>query len=125
MTVDRVSEPAREAHKGDVVMEGLVTGMLGALELVSDKAAKTPFEPALAISDRLFRAGYDNGIIFRAFTDGTIGLAPALSCTEADMETLLVRLRRTLDNVLDAKDIRTAIRMPPQGAIAVAQPGLD
>ena len=83
--------------------------MLGALELVSDKAAKTPFEPALAISDRLFRAGYDNGIIFRAFADGTIGLAPALSCTEAEMETLLTRLRRTLDNVLETKDIRAAV----------------
>jgi hypothetical protein len=45
----------------------------------------------LAISDRLFRAGCDNGIIFRAFTDGTIGLAPALSYTEAEMETLLAR----------------------------------
>jgi len=77
-----------------------------------------PAFSALAISDRLFRAGYNNGIIFRAFMDGTIGLAPALSCTEAEM-------RRTLDNVLDPKDIRTAIRMPPQGAIAVAQPGLD
>jgi adenosylmethionine-8-amino-7-oxononanoate aminotransferase len=81
--------------------------------------------PALAISDRLFRAGCDNGIIFRAFTDGTIGLAPALSYTEAEMETLLARLRRTLDNILETKDIRAAIRMPPQGAVAGARLGLD
>jgi adenosylmethionine-8-amino-7-oxononanoate aminotransferase len=99
--------------------------MLGALELVADKAGKTPFDPALAMSDRLFRAGYDNGIIFRAFTDGTIGLAPALSCTEAEMETLLARLRRTLDNMLETKDIRAAIRIPPQGAVAGARLGLD
>ena len=108
-----------------LVGEARSRGMLGALELVSDKAAKTPFDPALAMSDRLFRAGYDNGIIFRAFADGTIGLAPALSCTEAEMETLLARLRRTLDNVLDAKDIRAAIRIPPQGAVAAGPPGLD
>jgi len=97
--------------------------MLGALELVADKAEKTPFDRALA--NRLFRTGYHNGIIFRAFTDGTIGLAPALSCTEAEMETLLARLRRTLDNILDTKDIRAAIRIPPQGAVAEARLGLD
>jgi len=108
-----------------LVGEARSRGMLGALELVSDKAAKTPFGPALALSDRLFRAGYESGIIFRAFTDGTIGLAPALSCTEAEMETLLARLRRTLDKVLDAKDIRAAMRMPPQGAVATARAGLD
>jgi hypothetical protein len=41
------------------------------------------------------------------------------------METLLARLRRTLDNVLEAKDIRAAMRMPPQGAVATARLGLD
>ena len=77
------------------------------------------------MSDRLFRAGYHNGIIFRAFTDGTIGLAPALSCTEAEMETLLAGLRRSLDNMLETKDIRAAIRMPPQDAVAWARLRLD
>jgi adenosylmethionine-8-amino-7-oxononanoate aminotransferase len=79
----------------------------------------------LATPDRLFRAGYHNGIIFRPFTHGTIGLAPALSCTEAGMETLLGRLRRTLDNILETKDIRATIRIPPQGAVAGARLGLD
>ena len=77
------------------------------------------------MSDRLFHAGYDNRIIFRAFTDGTIGLASALSCTEAEMETLLARLRRAPDNMLETKDIRAAIRMPPQGVVAGARLGLD
>jgi adenosylmethionine-8-amino-7-oxononanoate aminotransferase len=107
-----------------LVGEARSRGMLGALELVSDKVAKTPFDPALAMSDRLFRAGYDNGIVFRAFTDGTIGLAPALSCTEAEMETLLARLRRTLDDMLEEKDIRAATRRP-QGTVAAEPLGLD
>jgi hypothetical protein len=66
-----------------------------------------------------------NGIMFRALTAGTIGLAPALSCTAAEMEPLLARLRRTLDNMLGTKDIRAAMRMPPQGAVAGAPLGLD
>lgn len=92
-----------------LVGEARARGMLGALELVSSKAARTPLDPDLGVSERLFRHGYDNGIVFRAFGDGTIGLAPALSCTEAEMETLLARLRRTLDALLDERDIRAAL----------------
>ena len=83
--------------------------MLGALELVSDKTNKLTFDPALGLSDRLFRAGYEQGILFRAFADGTIGLAPALSCTESEMEDLLQRLQHTLNRVLDDNDIRRAM----------------
>jgi adenosylmethionine-8-amino-7-oxononanoate aminotransferase len=93
-----------------LVGEARARGMLGALELVAHKGAKTPFDPALGLSERLFRAGYENGIIFRAFPDGTIGLAPALTCTEAEMELLLSRLTRTLEDVLNEREIREAIR---------------
>ena len=93
-----------------LVGEARARGMLGALELVADKSSKTPFDPALGLSERLFRRGYDNGIVFRAFADGTIGLAPALSCTDAEMALLLTRLRRTLDSVLEDPDVRAALR---------------
>jgi adenosylmethionine-8-amino-7-oxononanoate aminotransferase len=85
-------------------------GLLGAVELVCDKTTKTPFDPALKISDRLFRTAYENGLVFRAFADGTIGLAPALSCTQDEMVMLLDRLRATLDEVLGDKEIRAALR---------------
>ena len=49
------------------------------------------------------------GILFRAFADGTIGLAPALSCTADEMGDLLRRLEKTLNDVLDQSDIRMAI----------------
>ncbi|MDE1917357.1 MAG: aminotransferase class III-fold pyridoxal phosphate-dependent enzyme [Sphingomonadales bacterium] len=84
-------------------------GMLAGIELVADKVTKTPFAPALDISDRLSRAAYEQRLIFRAFGDGTIGLAPALSCDEEDMGTLLQRLRATLDNVLEQAEVRAAI----------------
>ena len=51
-----------------------------------------------------------NGLIFRAFADGTIGLAPALSATEEDVELMTDRLRRTLDDVLDQPEIRGAVK---------------
>ena len=93
-----------------LVGEARARGMLGALELVSDKKAKTPFDPALKIADRLFHHGYQNGILFRAFADGTIGLAPALSCTADEMVLLLARLEATLDATLAESEIRHAVR---------------
>ncbi len=92
-----------------LVGETRARGMLGALELVSCKSKKTPFAPALKLSERLFSRGYDNGILFRAFADGTIGLAPALSCTPAEMDELLLRLGRTLDDVLAQSDVKSAL----------------
>lgn len=92
-----------------LVGDARARGMLGALELVSNKATKTPFAPELKLSERLFSRGYENGILFRAFADGTIGLAPALSCTADEMGELLRRLEKTLNDVLDQPDIRAAI----------------
>jgi adenosylmethionine-8-amino-7-oxononanoate aminotransferase len=72
-------------------------GMLAALELVSDKATKAR---APELAETLAADGYRNGLIFRAFADGTIGLAPPLCCTEDDLDLLLHRLGKTLDQAL-------------------------
>lgn len=85
-------------------------GLLGALELVSDKASKTGFDAALGLPDRLFAAAYRNGVIFRCFGDAVLGFAPALTFTEAEFEQLFARLRRTLDDVLEAPEVRHALR---------------
>jgi len=84
-------------------------GLLGALELVSDKAGKRRFDAALGLPDRLFAAAYRNGVVFRCFGDATLGFAPALTFTEAEFEQLFVRLRRTLDDVLAAPEVRAAL----------------
>jgi adenosylmethionine-8-amino-7-oxononanoate aminotransferase len=84
-------------------------GMLAGVELVTNKATKQRFDPGLKISDRLSAAAYARGLIFRAFADGTIGLAPALSCTEDEMVILLDRLRGTLDDVLNEGEVRASL----------------
>ena len=85
-------------------------GLLGALELVADKANRTAFDPALGLPDRLFRRAYENGVIFRAFADGTIGLAPALICSEDEVAMIFARLRKTLDDVLGEPEVRRAVK---------------
>jgi len=84
-------------------------GLLGAIELVADKASKRRFDPALKVPDRLFSGGYRNGVIYRAFGDGIIGLAPALCCSADEMDMIFERIGRTLDVLLEEPDIRAAI----------------
>lgn len=84
-------------------------GLLGALELVSDKASKRGFDPALGLADRLFDSGYRNGLIFRSFGDHILGFAPALCYSEDEFAQLFERLNKTLDEVLRAPDVRRAL----------------
>ncbi|WP_280151919.1 aminotransferase class III-fold pyridoxal phosphate-dependent enzyme [Piscinibacter sp. XHJ-5] len=84
-------------------------GLLGALELVSDKASGRGFDAALGLPDRLFAAAYRNGVIFRCFGDSILGFAPALTYTQAEFEQLFLRLRRTLDDVLAVPEVRAAL----------------
>jgi 4-aminobutyrate--pyruvate transaminase len=84
-------------------------GLLGALELVSDKASKRGFDAALGLPDRIFAAAYRNGLVFRSFGDHILGFAPALTFTEDEFAQMFVRLEKTLDEVLQAPDVRAAL----------------
>jgi 4-aminobutyrate--pyruvate transaminase len=84
-------------------------GLLGALELVSDKTTKRGFDAALALPDRLFAAAWRNGVTFRCFGDAVLGFAPALTFSDDEMDQLFVRLRSTLDDVLALPEVRVAV----------------
>jgi adenosylmethionine-8-amino-7-oxononanoate aminotransferase len=91
---------------GDVRSRGLV----GALELVADKASKRGFDPALKLSERIAQTAYQQGLIFRAFQDNILGFAPALCYGAAEFDLLQERLKQTLDSVLEQPDVRAALR---------------
>ncbi|MCO4892711.1 aspartate aminotransferase family protein [Cupriavidus sp. WGtm5] len=84
-------------------------GLLGALELVSDKDSKRGFDPSLRLAERIAATAYRNGIVFRAFADNILGFAPALTYTEAEFELMFARVKKTLDDVLAAPEVRTAL----------------
>jgi adenosylmethionine-8-amino-7-oxononanoate aminotransferase len=87
-------------------------GLLGALELVSDKERRTRFDPSLNLAHRIFEAAYRNKVIFRAFGDNILGFAPALCYTQNEVELMIDRVRKTLDDILDQQDVRAALRSP-------------
>jgi adenosylmethionine-8-amino-7-oxononanoate aminotransferase len=75
-------------------------GLLAALELVQNKTSKERFAPeVLQIGRRLAVAANSHQLIFRAFSDGVIGLAPALCILREEVDELVVRLGRGLDDV--------------------------
>ncbi len=84
-------------------------GLLGGLELVSNKTTKARFDMALNVPERLSRIAYDNGIIFRAFGDAILGFAPALCFTQNDFEFLFDKLTLSLDTLLKESDIRNSV----------------
>ena len=101
----RLSSLADHPLVGDIRSAGLLAGV----ELVVDKAAKTKPPAALKVHEHLARIGYDNGLIFRAFGDGIVGFAPPLCLSEADVDLLVDRFGKTLDDVLAIKEIRDAV----------------
>jgi adenosylmethionine-8-amino-7-oxononanoate aminotransferase len=106
--------PRFEAGLRDLLAHPLVgdarsRGLLGALELVADKATKRRFDPALNLSERIASTAYRNGLIFRAFNDNILGFAPALCYTSEEFDVLFERLKKTLDTVLDAPEVRAAL----------------
>jgi len=84
-------------------------GMLAAIELVVDKARKTPLPAAADPSRRIFERAWANGLVIRAFGNGVIGFAPPLCCTAAQIDAIIARTRKTLDQTLEDPEVRAAM----------------
>ena len=84
-------------------------GMLAAVELVVDKQKKTPLPQSSDPARRIFDRAWDNGLVIRAFGNGVLGYAPPLCCTDADIDAILERTRKTLDQTLEDPDVRAAM----------------
>jgi adenosylmethionine-8-amino-7-oxononanoate aminotransferase len=83
--------------------------MLAAIELVVDKEEKTPLPASAMPARRVFGRAWENGLIIRAFAHGVLGYAPPLCCTDSDIDAIVERTRRTLDQTLDDPDVRQAL----------------
>jgi putrescine aminotransferase len=84
-------------------------GMLAGVELVTDKPKKLKPSSELQVASKMYKHGYQNGLIFRAFADDVIGFAPPLCCTESEIDLLIERFEKTLNDVLNLKEIRNEV----------------
>jgi adenosylmethionine-8-amino-7-oxononanoate aminotransferase len=105
----RFEQGLQQLRTHPLVGDARQRGLLGALELVADKATRRRFDPALRLSERITQIAYRKGLIFRAFADNILGFAPALCFRASDFDLLFERLERILDEVLDQLDVRAAV----------------
>jgi len=74
-------------------------GLIGAIELVRDKATRTPFDAASGVAARLADAVLEEGLITRALRD-TMALCPPLIISDAQVDEMFDKFERALDTTL-------------------------
>lgn len=70
-------------------------GLIGAIELMADKAARTPFAADKKAGYRFAALALEEGLVVRAMGD-SIGLCPPLVITAAELADLFARLTRAM-----------------------------
>jgi adenosylmethionine-8-amino-7-oxononanoate aminotransferase len=73
-------------------------GLMGALEAVSDKAARKPFPSDLSVSERIANACTDHGLICRPLGQSIV-LCPPFIMTDAQMDEMFDKLGASLTQV--------------------------
>jgi 4-aminobutyrate--pyruvate transaminase len=74
-------------------------GMVGAIELVADKAARRNFDPALKVGGRMMKEGEAAGVILRSLANDTIAFSPPLIMTVEEIDEMMERTARALDSL--------------------------
>ncbi|WP_337876548.1 aspartate aminotransferase family protein [Elioraea sp.] len=74
-------------------------GLIGAVELVEDKAARRNFPPARKVGPKLVKHGERHGLILRSMVLDSIGFSPPLVITRAEIDEMLDRFARALEDL--------------------------
>ena len=83
-----------------LVGEARGLGLIGAVELVADKASKRAFDPKLGVTARCAQFAQDVGLIVRGLAD-SVALCPPLVITPAEIDVMFDRLATALNRTLD------------------------
>src|SRR5580704_10597772 len=84
-----------------LVGEARGLGLIGAVELVADKATKRSFQPGAGVGPRAVRFAEEEGLIVRFLAGDSVSVCPPLVITPAEIDELFDRLGRALDRTLD------------------------
>ena len=106
----RFGEGLAKLQDHPLVGDARSRGLLGALELVSDKATRKGFDTALRLPEQISEIAYRNGLLFRAFGDNILGFAPALCYGANEFDLMFERLGAILDEVAGLPGVRQVMR---------------
>jgi 4-aminobutyrate--pyruvate transaminase len=93
------AELRRRFADHDLVGEVRGIGLVGAIELVADKAAHANFDPALKIGARAVKLMEGEGVIGRNLSGDVLAFSPPLIITEAEIDEMLAGVGRALDDL--------------------------
>jgi putrescine aminotransferase len=110
--IERLDTPAQAARMGAIMgqrLAGLLqrcsfvgdvrgVGLMWAIEMVTDKANRTPVPKSSDIPQRVYHAAYKRGLMVRISGPNLI-MSPPLIISEADMHSLCDRLEGAFDDV--------------------------
>jgi 4-aminobutyrate--pyruvate transaminase len=94
----RLQQRLRALSDHPLVGEARGLGLIGAVELVQDKAAKKNFDPARKIGPWVMNKAADHGLIVRALLNDTIAFCPPLIITEEQIDDMFDKFGRALDD---------------------------
>jgi 4-aminobutyrate--pyruvate transaminase len=83
-----------------LVGEARGIGLIGAIEIVRDKATKEQFDQALKANAQIVAKCQAHGLLLRPLPGDTIGICPPLIIGEAEIDLLFDRLEAGLDDAL-------------------------
>jgi len=92
---ERLQQFASHPHIGEA--RGI--GLMGALELVGDKEAKTRFPPDQPVAEQIANVALENGLICRPVGQAIV-VAPPFIITHAQIDELFDKLQKTIETVI-------------------------
>jgi 4-aminobutyrate--pyruvate transaminase len=75
-------------------------GLIGAAEIVRDKATKQSFDPKAGVAPYLVRRAQHHGVILRSMPGDIVAFCPPLIVTEAEIDAMFEGFARALDDTL-------------------------
>jgi 4-aminobutyrate---pyruvate transaminase len=84
-----------------LVGEARGVGLIGAIELVRDKASKAPFDASQGVAALVTSIAQNRGLIVRPLAGDTIAFCPPLIVSEAEIDEIWIRFNGALEAAAD------------------------
>jgi 4-aminobutyrate--pyruvate transaminase len=89
----------QELRDHDIVGDVRGLGLLGGVELVSDKATKQSFDVAAGAARRVWQAALAKGVIVRPLGGDVIAMSPPFVITEQQIDRIVKELHAAIEEV--------------------------
>jgi len=94
----RMQEAIRSFADHPLIGEARGIGLIGAVEIVRDKATKQSFDPKAGVAPFLVRRAQHHGAILRNMPGDIVAFCPPLIISEAEIDEMMGCFRKALDD---------------------------